>query len=314
MSTAVTYIPDHYKTLFNQNFGQDVQQMLKRLAPYVTIETDEIPGNGKRYDDLASRAAMEQTSGRATATRRRDASSRSRWLFVNPYDDASVVGEFDQQLLGRVTNPASDIMRSISAARNRTCDDIILGGVRDPVSTGSAGTGSSSLPSAQKVAAIFKYDTDGYTETTHGSALPLTVHKIRKALEILGTGEALEGGMAGSMGDCPVLALRAKDKNALFADITVTSRDYSASQPYSDGVLEEFLGVKLIHTERLAVSSGEAKVLLWMPSAIYFAEDSWNAYMDVLPGESHGLQVRVAGRMGAMRRYDEKVVEISVDE
>jgi hypothetical protein len=306
---AVSYIPNHHTTLFNQNFGHAVQQMVNRLRNYVTIETDEIPGNGKRYDDLDARDDMEAMTERAGATRLRDHTSSSRWLTLTPYDDASVVGKFDPALLGRITNPASDIAKSIDMARNRTAEALILAALRGTVTTGETGGGSSAFPASQQIAANFSYNATTGAEETNGGRM--SVDKIRKALQLLGTSYALQGGMASPNSEKPVLALRSKDKSLLFTDITFTSGDYSKSMPYSDGVIEEFFGVRLVTTEQIAISTS-ARCLMWLPSAIYFAENNWASYIDVRPDLSHAIQVRVEGRMGAMRRYDEKVVEIAV--
>lgn len=312
---ATQYIPNHYITMFNRNFGFDTQQMVSRLKSYVTIEADEIPGGGKRYDDLSKRANLEQMPAtRAGATRRRQSDSRLRWLTVEPYDDAEVVGKFDQALLGRITNPASDIARSIDAARNRTVDKLILTGVTAEVYTGGkfSPTSTTPFPSAQIIAADFKYDTDGYSETTAAGDLPLTVDKLRKALEMLGAAEVLQGGMAGASGEKPVIAMRAKDKNALYANAVVTSKDFGGGTQYTTGVLEGLLGMTFVPTEQLATDSTTADVLVWMPSGIYFKEQNWETYLDVLPGESHGLQYRIVGQWGVMRRYDERVIVIKV--
>jgi hypothetical protein len=79
---AVSNIPNHITALFSNNWGHDVQQMVARLRPFVTIESEEIPGDGKRYDDYAATENLEKATGRAGPTRRKDVTSTSRWLLV----------------------------------------------------------------------------------------------------------------------------------------------------------------------------------------------------------------------------------------
>lgn len=312
---AVSNIPNHVIALWNKNFGHDVQQMTARLRPYVTIETEEIPGLGKSYQDYDAPSNISKaTTGRATPTRREDVSSSARWLFVEPYQRAHVAGRFDESTIGRITNPVSDFNTLINLARNRTADKRIIDAITEDVTVGASlkSTSTYSLQGDRIVAANFKYDTDGYTETT-GSSMPLTVDKIRKALEIMGASEALGSGMASDTGEKPVIALRAKDKNALFAALVLTNTLYGPNTPYSDAVLEQVLGCRLIHTEQLNESSTNViDVPLWLPSAIIFKEQNWQGFVDRLPGESQAVQVDLSGQMGALRRYDKKVAVIRV--
>lgn len=309
-SQAVTNIPQHFKDLFHTNFGHQAQQMMSRLRGYVDVETGLNAGNRKSYDDYDARPNQTKKTERGGKTRRRDALSTRRWLVADPYDDAVLIDEFDEERLGDIGNPRSDMLQSMIYAHERTVDRIILDGLENAVVIGSNGTQTSSpaFPTAQVIGDTFKYDTDGYTPTT-GTASGLTSDKIREVIRRFGVAEVFGLGIART-GDMPIIAASSNDLNALWADVKSVLTNNNINVPFSQGLLESYFGVKFLRCEQLTVASSKRHCMAWVPSAVKFYSGQYRTHIDVLPDEEHSVQIRIVYRAGAMRRYDNRVIRV----
>ena len=305
--TAATFIPNHFRDAFALNWDFAAQQIGSRLSPYVTVET--VQGERKRFNRFAQRANLTQKEGRATATKVRDQDSDLRWLLCDEYDDAVRVDEFDDEQLGDITGPKSGLITSMINAVNRTSDKVILDGLAAGVYTGKNGTGSPTNfdTTNQLVAANFNYGSDGVTAGTSGG--PLSLDKIRRAKEILSAAEALQDSGPDSR---PIIVARAKDLDKLYGFLQTKSLDVNLPKMYNQKLVEEIIGCDILHSEQVYDDGTNAWLYMWLPSGVKFAAGQWKTYMDILPTQSHALQVRVTGRMGAMRYDDKKVVRIQV--
>ena len=306
-STAATFIPNHFRDAFSTNWDMAAQQVGKRLEQYCTVEN--FVGERKRFNRFSKRANLTVKEGRATPTKVRDQESDLRWLDTELFDDAVHIDEYDDEFLADITSPKSGVIASMKAACDRTADKKILDSIFAGVYVGKLGTGSPVTFSASKeIAATFFYGTDGYTPGTPGSPatnLALTMDKIREGKTLLGSAEALGN-------DRPVLACRYKDMNALWGQLSRTNLDYSLPDVFSVDLLEKIIGVKFLQTEQINITSGVADLPMWIPSGVKVHAGQWNSYMDILPERSHALQLRMTGRIGALRFDDDRVIKIKV--
>ncbi|NDG20117.1 MAG: hypothetical protein EB117_17900 [Betaproteobacteria bacterium] len=153
-------------------------------------------------------------------------------------------------------------------------------------------------------------DTELFDDAVHideydDEFLALTMDKIRKGKAVLGSAEALGN-------DRPVLACRYADMNALWGQLSRTNLDYSLPDVFSVDLLEKIIGVKFLQTEQINIASGVADLPMWIPSGVKVHAGQWNSYMDILPERSHALQLRMTGRIGALRYDDDRVIKIKV--
>jgi hypothetical protein len=305
--TAATFIPNHFRDAFATNWDFAAQQIGSRLSSYVTIE--EVMGERKRFNRYAQRANLTVKEGRATATKVRDQESDLRWLLADEYDDAVRIDEFDEVQLADITGPKSGLIQSMMNAANRTADRVILDGLAASVYTGKSGTGGPSTfdTSNQLVAANFSYGADGVTAGTSGG--PFSLDKIRRAKEIMSTAEALQDSGPDSR---PVIVARAKDLDKLYGFLQTKSLDVQLPKMYDQKLVESIIGCDILHSEQVYDDGTNAWLYMWIPSGVKFAAGQWKTYMDILPTQSHALQCRITGRMGAMRYDDKKVVRIQV--
>lgn len=306
--TAATYIPEHFKDAFAINWDMAAQQMESRLAPYVTIE--QITGDRKRFNRYTKRGNLTVKEGRATPTKVRDQGSDLRWLDTDLYDDASQFDEWDEDFLAEISSPKSGLLASMQAACERTTDQVIVDNMFATCYVGKNGTTPSTFPnSTRNIPADFTYGSDGYTGTTPGTALGLTPDKIREGKTMLGVAQAIQKSGPDSV---PVIACSERDMNALYGFLAKSNLDYNLPDVFSKELLERILGVRFMQFEDFTAVSSERYLPMWLPSGVKSHINQWRTYMDVLPTQSHALQVRVTGRLGSLRYDDDKVLRIRV--
>ena len=109
MASAITQIPDHYVTKFDQTWRHLVQQAVSRLRDTVSIDSFE--GKEKKYNQIDS-TAMNLITGRSQVTQPSDINLPDRWLRTSVYDKAFWQDEWDETFLGEVSSPTSAIMEA----------------------------------------------------------------------------------------------------------------------------------------------------------------------------------------------------------
>ena len=297
--SAMTQIPEHYTTQFDQNWRHLVQQKNSRLREYVTL--DSISGKEKSYNQL-SEAAMQLITSRSGETRISDQATAKRWIRPKAYDTAKLFDEFDEQLLGEVVLPTSPVVQSHAAAYARTADQVIIEALGGSAYTGETGVTPTSLPSGQKVAV-------NYVETGNAANSGLTIGKLRAAKFILDANEVDEE-------EERIIVVSAKQLQDLLRTTEITSADYNSVKALVDGSVNTFMGFKFRKTQLLplTVSTDVRMTYVYVKSGIVLAERGLKTHMDVRTDLSHSLQIRSVASLGAARLEEKKVVEIACDE
>ncbi len=297
--SAMTQIPEHYTTQFDQNWRHLVQQKNSRLREYVTL--DSISGKEKSYNQLAE-AAMQLITSRSGETRISDQATAKRWIRPKAYDTAKLYDEFDEQLLGEVVLPTSPVVQSHAAAYARTADQVIIDALGGSAYTGETGVTPTSLPSGQKVAV-------NYVESGNAANSGLTIGKLRAAKFILDSNEVDEE-------EERIIVVSAKQLQDLLRTTEITSADYNSVKALVDGSVNTFMGFKFRKTQLLplTVSTDVRMTYVYVKSGIVLAERGLKTHMDIRTDLSHSLQIRSVASLGATRLEEKKVVEIACDE
>jgi hypothetical protein len=297
--SAMTQIPEHYTTQFDQNWRHLVQQKNSRLREYVTL--DSISGKEKSYNQL-SEAAMQLITSRSGETRISDQATAKRWIRPKAYDTAKLFDEFDEQLLGEVVLPTSPVVQSHAAAYARTADQVIIDALGGSAYTGETGVNPTALPSSQKVAV-------NYVESGNAANSGLTIGKLRAAKYILDSNEVDEE-------EERIIVVSAKQLQDLLRTTEITSADYNSVKALVDGSVNTFMGFKFRKTQLLplTVSTDVRMTYVYVKSGIVLAERGLKTHMDVRTDLSHSLQIRSVASLGATRLEEKKVVEIACDE
>jgi hypothetical protein len=288
-------------TAFAQQYSANVelqfQQMGSRLRKYVT--EDPMGAEYKYFDRVGTVNAKLKGARHADVTYSDTPHSRRRVSFEDFYH-ADMIDKEDK--LRMIIDPTSEYVRTAVYALGRQLDDIIINAALGTAYTGKTGSTSVSLPAAQQIGVDF-------VEGGGSTASNLTIGKLREALKKLRAAEAI------MEGETPVVVLNASAENALLRTTEVTSADYNAVRALVNGELNTFLGMEFCRTERVLQDTNSYDRIIVMPkSAVKMAVASdISAKVEQIPHKFYNYQVLAEMCAGAVRMWEEKVVEIKCD-
>jgi hypothetical protein len=293
MSSQVT-------TAFAQQYSANVelqyQQMGSRLRKFVT--EDPMGAEYKYFDRIGTVTARKKGARHSDVEYTDTPQSRRRVSFEDFYH-ADMIDKEDK--LRMLIDPTSEYVSTAVAALGRQMDEIILDAALGTAYSGKTGATSVSFPSSQSIAA-------GFNETASPADAHLTVEKLREALRILESNEAI------AEGEPLVCILNAKAKNSLLRTLEVTSSDYNTVKALVNGQINSFMGMEFVRTELVRRTGDDDRIIVMPKSAIKMAVASdISANVDSLPHKFHNYQILVEMCAGATRMWEEKVVEILCD-
>lgn len=290
-------IPNHYAQQFATNIELLLQQKDSRLRSLVT--QGQYIGEQASPVDQIDAVEMQSVSGRFEAMPRVDADTARRWVSPLDFDLPQLIDSFDKLRL--LTDPNSAyVMNAVSAAK-RKMDDVIIAAFFGTAKTGKTGSTSTSFPSGQQVAV-----NQGASGNTG-----LTVAKLREARRLL---RAAEVDLDMDPITCVVTS---KQEDNLLAEAQVISLDFNDRPVLVDGKLKSFLGMNIVHSERLAVDANSyRRVPVFAKSGMHLGV--WNDITSDISQRKdlRGLpfQAYVYMTIGATRLQELKTVEIKCAE
>lgn len=300
---ANTYIPDHYPTEFATNWEHLLQQKISKLKQYVTV--DVINGKEKTYNQLSS-TTMRLITTRSANTSAQNTATAKRWIRQSGYDAVDLFDEFDDQLLGNVVLPTSEVVMNHAMAYGRTCDQILITALGGTAYTGATGTTATTLPVAQKILANWTgtQSLGGSGWGADSGTVGLNLAKLIKAKSILRKAEVED--------EMLMLTVTQQQIDDLLLNVTeVKSSDYANVKALVAGEVDTFMGFKFIRTEQhAAVSSNFRRIYAYAKSGVILADAGRKVHIDVRADLNHSLQIRSVASLGATRREEQKVVEI----
>lgn len=286
---------------FEQSLLQLAQQKTSALGPYVS--------NGgthalqKRYNNLAQVTAVQKVQRHAPTPETPSVLS-SRWTVQQMWELNDWIDRFDD-VRSIVTDLSGDFLSNFVNALNRVEDAVVLTALGGTVQTGQTGTGTATLPAAQKITiADHSFDPDAGTSNSS-----LTVYKLQNAKKKI----------AGSMGNIDGLvevALGWNQLMSLASDARFASWFYNDKRPLETG---NFTGIWMgmrFHTYQDSLvkvdGSSNELVYMWIDRAIRldFAEKLFSRITED-KDHSYDTQVYASTMLGAGRRDDALVAEIA---
>jgi len=303
----VDQIENHYITTYANNFEMVSQQETSRIRELVTF--DSFGGKEKSYNDLGA-TTMRQITMRngATVPQEQDMSK----VFIRPagYDSVAFFDEFDDTLLGQITKPTHETVQSQGAAYGRTLDKLALAAAIGTRYIGETGTETDALPSGQKVDVDWKGP--GVTPANTG----LTLAKLIKAKSVLGRGMNAQSFQRGDL----VMAVKQQHLDDLLYSCTqVHSQETNAVKALVNGDVDYFMGFRFVLFSDEVMpwinqGSDISAAIAWHKRGIVVTEGTKKVHMDIRADLNHTLQIRTVGWLGAVRRRNERVVQIACDE
>lgn len=300
-----TEIFDHYTTEFTENWLHLVQQDNMRLESAAQVTS--VQGKEKVMNQIA-KVEGRQITTRNGKTIPSNHDFAKRWLRTEAFDIVYHEDEWDEQLLGEVSSPRSDVVRAHTYGYFRSADQTIIDALEGTAYVGSAGTATATLGAGQQVAV-------NYIHGGTGSNSGLTLAKMIRAKSILGINEAY--GQSGNKDDDLVALVSQKQLDDLLVNVDqVSSSDYSAVKALVDGEVNRFMGFRFIRSELLTlVSATDVRTaIFYAKSGVVYASNGHKVKMSIRDDLNETLQIRTKWRHGATRLEEEKVVLVYCDE
>ncbi len=299
MPSGIFTLPPHYETVFDSNWREIMAQQTKHRLAGLYITDANIAGNQKRFDQIGSQSyAMRQKTARAQKTEPSDIPTFFRWVRPRPYDKTTWIDEHDHILLGQLPDPQSPTAKQHAIAVDRLKDTLLINAALGTSYTGAQGTTATALPSAQKVA----------VNLGGGSNTGLTLAKLTAASYNMDSNDVDEMGR--------VFVYAAKQLNNLLVNVDqVNSVLYNEVRALFKGRVEDFMGFRFIRTQLLPVASSVRQCFAYQKDFLLMGigEDQ-KTHIDILPDQSHAIQVRTVLLADATRMEEQGIVEIDCDE
>lgn len=274
-------IPSWYVSQYSTNIQLLLQQKGSRLRQAVMSGT-HIGSQASPVDQIGAISANVVT-GVFNPMPRTDAVLSRRWVNPTGYDVNQLIDTFEK--LEILTDPTGQYVTNATYALGRSIDDAIISAFHGTSNIGVSGGSTENWSSTLTTAA----GGGNVVSVLQGSssASGLTVAKLREAKRQLMANEVdLEN-------DPLFVAVTAKQHDDLLKEAQVIDMDYTDRPVLVEGKVSRFMGINLIHTERLLTGTddntgtGSTAVPLWAKSGMYLG--SW---MDIKSSVSqrHDIQ------------------------
>lgn len=275
-----------------------VQQRGSRLRSAVRVETG-VRGKAAFFDQIGATEAIEVTTRHADSPLIETPHAR-RMVTMKNIEWGDMIDDFDRVQI--LNDPSSAYVQNAGWAVGRKVDDTIINAFFATAKTGEEGTVDVSFPAGNVIDADFDGDS-----TAEG----LTVAKLREARKILLQNEALM-----SDDETIHIAVGAQQIDDLLATTEATSIEFNSVRALVNGQINNFLGFEFHRTERLLLnSSSERRCPVWTRDGMLLAVGMEpRARITERPDKRFSWYAYWAGRFGATRMQEEKVVEIECAE
>lgn len=281
-------IEQHHVVKYDEDVKAAYQQRGSRLRPYVEMKSGFV-GKSFSVNRLGTiEAATKDT--RHTAHDHQNAEHTVRWgnlvyyynsLMMDPDDDDRVLAD-----------PKNKYVMAAANSLGRKTDSVIITAGLGTAITGEDRSGTAALPAAQKIAV--------------GSG-PLDVVKLTQAKRMLDEQEVDDEGRI-----CVVTAQGLED---LLAVTQITSFDYNSVKALVNGQVNTFLGFTFVRTQLLPKVTTTRSCMAYHRDAIVLGvtRDMYNRIAQ--RRDMHDAwETYAATDIGAVRRWDEAVVQIDITE
>lgn len=298
---AITQIPEFFPIEFGTNWEHLCQQKITKLRETVVI--DKVNGKEKTGNQIDT-SEFDPVNIRAGDTRISDLNLEKRWLRPYPHDKANLLDEWDNEYLGEVALPTSEVIQSHAMGYARSLDKAIVRAAVGMAYTGETGVTPVALPGTQKVAV-------NYVESGSVANSGLTIAKLRAVKFIFDDNDVDEE-------EVKVIAYSAKQLQDLLRTTEVTNSDYAAVKALVDGEVNTFMGFTFKRVKKdffeYDANTDIRKIVAYVRSGIHLSDSGRQVHVDIRPDKSHALQIRSKASIGAARWDEKKVVEIACDE
>lgn len=289
MSTEIT---EAFVQQYRSNIIHLSQQDDSRLINRVEVK-ENVTGKNVFFDRLGLQT-MTQLTSRHADTMQQDTPHSRRMASLAPYTVADLIDDPDQ--IRTLIDPTNPYAKAQGSAIGRTQDEIIIAAALGTAATGETGSGSQTLPSAQKVTIQIGGG---------GSDAFLNLDKVLAAKRIMDAAEVEKSGR--------FLVYDAIQMEAMLQLEKVTSADYNVIRALVMGEMDTYLGYKWVHSELLTTDSdSNTQVFCFQESGLGLGIGRLReTRITEESTKNYATQVWSYLDLGAVRIEDVKVVEIA---
>lgn len=296
-------LPTFYVQQYATNIQLLLQQKGSKLRDKVTVGS--YVGKAASPVEQVGTVAMQPVTSRFAPMGRVDAPTDRRWVYPSDFDLPQLIDQFDKLRL--LVDPASSYVQNAVYAAGRQMDDLIIASFFGDAKTGETGG------TTTQFGTTLTTSNGRNVAVAHGAAAAtgLTVAKLREAKKRL---------MASfvDIDSDPICAVvTAAQHDNLLAEAQVISTDFNERPVLVDGKVTRFLGIDIVHCERLVTGTDDAAgtsraIPIFARSGMHLA--MWNDLTtDITQRKDlQGLpwQAYVYMTAGATRLEENKVVRV----
>ena len=303
MATQRSEVPILYKRMFQDNVELAVQQLNSKLTPHVYV--DRFDGKEKVYEDLEETDL--EPKGRLQNSNPAEPLFDKRKSVKRPYKKQFIFDQNDDEFLGSLALPTSEVMMNIKAAHGRFMDaDTLLhgagtvyGGTEEPY------VDQIELPSTQKVPV-------NYVKSGSPANSGMTPDKIIRAMSILKKNDI------DPLEEEVCVAMDPYMEEDLITYVEDAGNDVWAkmiSEWLSDKSKKLFnANVVMTNRNQHDAATDISTAVVWSQRrGIYTCPGEVKTSLDIRPDKDHALQVSYYMTHATMRRFDKAVVTIACD-
>lgn len=293
----------HAQISYGQQWHERISKKINVLKDYVKYK----PDCAGRYATIEQFGDLDLEEKTARFEEKPAVELPTERVFIFPQNFERTVhfDEDDEWKLNKLGVPMPESAQRLMEAGARTMEDIIFEAM---LGTATVGNGASEAMTTEVL--------DGAQVIAVGST-NLTQAKILSAIQVFmendAWGQGTEEDEVLCMGVTPATIM------ALWTNTSVTSSDFrqfTGGRPFDKGVIENFLGVKFLVSNRLAtnhLSGNNQSCPMWLKSKVCYGD--WKAASTrVWNDPANGADnIRFKLRAGAVREQKKGVVEVLCD-
>ena len=272
---------------FGSNVEMLVQQKGSRLRGAVRVETG-IVGEDAFFEQLAETAAVKKTTRNAD-TPLVKSDHRRRRVSMFDFEWADLVDKQDKLKL--IIDPENAYAINAAWALGRAIDDEIILAFNASASTGKTGSTSTALPASQLVLP---------------NAEGLSIDKLRQVKEKLDGADV-------DPDEPRFIVVSPLQISDLLETTEVTSGDFNTIRALVGGMIDSFMGLKFIVSNRLpanATADGR-RIFAWAQNGMLLAiAQDMETRIEQRADKSFANQVYLSLGIGTTRMQEEKIVEV----
>jgi len=295
---------DHHLEMFRDKLDMELQQRGSLLLG--TVRREKVDGVKNYFDKLGKATSYEKT-GRNQLKNYQTPSFERRQLSFETRSSDILSDRID--VLDMAGNPNADYVEAMRLELGRDIDEIIIEAIKGNATVITNGSSSSTaLPAGSKVA-VNNHDYDSGT-----GDVALTVGKLKKAIALLG-----EDHVDVSRETVYCIAPMAQLMN-LATEAEVTSRDYRSSEALeTKGAipgLNGYLGLTFIAYEETGTDANSDELAFVYPESaikVGMRQDLTVRVNEDFTRTAHPTSLSAWIDLGAVRMYEEKVIQIACD-